>query len=347
MKYRTLGKTKLKVAEVGFGTWQLAGDPNAWVGSNLNESLNSLYKYVELGGNFIDTAWVYGYSDTNPDRHPSEELVGRFIKEFGKREDLIIATKVPPKNWNWPAHRGIPISEVFPNDHIEQYVDDSLRSLGVDSIDLMQFHVWQDDFAREDGWKETIKKISDSGKVKHWGISINDYQPSNCIKTLDTGFISTIQLIFNIFHQLPVTRLFAYAKENNVGLIVRVPLDEGGLGGKFTLDTKFAPDELRSTYFGGDRLAELVSRTDELKKLLGNEAESLSELALRYILSFDEVSTVIPGMRKVPHVDSNTAVSDDRKLSAELMESLKKHNWERNFYGDGDPAMESAGFIER
>ena len=174
MKYRTLGKTGLKVSEIGCGTWALANDPNAWVGADLDESIRSLEKFVDLGGNFIDTAWIYGYNDSKPNDHPSEQLIGKFLKQSGKREQIIIATKVPPKNMRWPALKGVPISKVFPNDWIEKCVDDSLRSLKLDIIDLVQFHVWQDDFAKDSGWKETIQRIIKSGKVKFWGISIND-----------------------------------------------------------------------------------------------------------------------------------------------------------------------------
>ena len=332
MKYRILGKTGLKVSEIGCGTWQLANDPNMWVGADLDESLKSLYRYVELGGNFIDTAWIYGYSDDNPNRHPSEELIGKFLKESGKRDSLIIATKVPPMNRTWPAIKGVDISQVFSNNHIEKCVDDSLRSLGVDVIDLVQFHVWQDDFVKNDGWKETIQKIMKSGKVKHWGISINDYQPENCLKTLDTGLISTVQCIFNLFHQKPTEKLLPYAKKHNIGIIARVPLDEGGLVGNFTKDTTFESGDFRSRYFSKNRLKELVKRTDKLKELLDGEAKTLVELDLRYLLSFDALSTIIPGMRRIKNVEANTAVSDGKLLSSELMEKLKLHAWERNFY---------------
>ena len=348
MKYRTLGKTGLKVAEVGYGTWQLADDPNMWVGADPAESLRSLHRYAELGGNFIDTAWVYGYDTSNPDRHPSEELIGKFLKEYSKRDDIVVATKIAPKNLTWPAREVTPISEVFPNDHIESCVNDSLRSLGVDSLDLVQFHVWHDDFVNEDGWKETIQRLTKEGKVKHWGISINDYQPSNCLRTLDTGLIGTIQFIFNIFHQKPTEKLFPYAKEHNIGLIARVPLDEGGLTGTFTEATTFEEGDFRAKYFRDDRLKELVSRTDKLKDLLGKEAQTLPELDLRYILSFDEISSVIPGMRKTRNVEANAAVSDGRKLTPQLMETLKQHTWERNFYSESelDPALKDTGYIE-
>jgi aryl-alcohol dehydrogenase-like predicted oxidoreductase len=346
MKYRILGKTGLRVSEIGFGTWQLANDPGFWVGADTNESLKCLQKYREAGGNFIDTAWIYGYSEKNPDEHPSEELIGRFIKETNSREEFVIATKIPPKNMKWPAWRGIPISEVFPNDHIEKCVNDSLKSLGIDSIDLVQFHVWQDEFVNEDGWKETIKKITKEGKVKNWGISINDYQPTNCLKTLDTGLISTVQCIFNIFHQKPSEKLFRYVKDNNIGLIARVSLDEGGLSGKFTADTIFKEGDFRRQYFTKGRLIELASKTDKLKEFLSEDVKTLAELSLRFILSFDAATTLLAGMSTVSHVEDNTSYSDGRLLPNDVLDKLKLHAWERNFYPDVDPAMKDTNFLE-
>lgn len=332
MKYRPLGKTGLKVSEIGFGTWQLANDPGIWTGSNLKESMKCLYEYVERGGNFIDTAWVYGYSPKRPNVHASEQLIGKFLKESGLREKLVIATKVPPKNFRWPAEKNVPIRDIFPDDWIEKCVNDSTRNLGVDRIDLVQFHVWNDDFAAEKDWKKVVQKITDEGKVSHWGISANDYQPDNCLKTLDTGLIGTVQFIFNVFHQKPVKLLFPYARKHNIGLIARVPLDEGGLSGKITENTKFSEGDFRDKYFTPERRKELVERIRELEAIMGGEAKSVSELALRYILSFDEISTLITGMRKLEYVRNDTAVSDGRKLSKKLMEKLKKHSWERNFY---------------
>ncbi len=332
MKYRLLGKTGLKVSEIGFGTWQLANDPGIWTGSDLKESMDCLYKYTERGGNFIDTAWVYGYSPERPDVHASEQLIKEFLKKSGLREKLVIATKVPPKNFKWPAEKGVPISDIFPDDWIEKCVNDSLRNLGVDSIDLVQFHVWNDDFAAEDSWKKVVQKITDEGKVSNWGISANDYQPDNCLNTLNTGLIGTVQFIFNIFHQKPVKLLFPYARKHKIGLIARVPLDEGGLSGKITEDTRFSEGDFRDKYFTPERRKELAERIRELEAIMGGEAKNISELALRYILSFDEISTLITGMRKLEYVRNDTAVSDGRKLSKKLLEKLKKHSWERNFY---------------
>lgn len=349
MKYRNLGKTDLKVSEVGMGTWQLAGKPWGWDAPDENESLRTLSRFLELGGNLIDTAYVYGRADEvgeESGNHTSEELIRKFLKETNSRDKVILATKIPPKNRKWPAWNGIAISEVFPNKYIEEIVDECLTNLGVDTIDLMQFHVWQDDFAKEDDWKKTIEKITRKGKVKFWGLSINDYQPSNCLKTLDTGLISSVQLIFNIFHQMPVKKLFPYAKKNNIGLIARVPFDEGGLTGRITKDSKF-DDGMRSVYFNETRLKEFVPRISKLERLLGVEAKTIPELALRYILSFDEISSVIPGTRKVKYVEANTSVSDGRKLSEMLLKELEKSTWERNFYADHDPSLKDSEYIEK
>jgi len=345
MRYRKLGKTNLEISEVGIGTWQLANDPEMWVGGDLDESLRALHKYVELGGNFIDTAWVYGVAKKQ-ETPTSEELIGKFLKEYGNRDKLVIASKIAPKNWEWPALKNVSINEVFPTSHIDKLVNESLSRLGIDTIDLMQFHVWQDDWVNLEEWKATIKRITKEGKVRHWGISVNDYQPSNCLKTLDTGLIDTIQFIFNIFHQKPIEKLLPYAKKNNIGLIARVPLDEGGLCGKWKKDHKFEEGDFRNSYFAEERLDELVTKTEKLTKLIKNEGETLTEFALRYILSFEEMSTVIPGMRTVKYVGSNTSVSDGNKLDKETMETLKKHAWERNFYSGHDPWLKDSNFVE-
>ncbi|HUB69074.1 MAG TPA: aldo/keto reductase, partial [Acidimicrobiales bacterium] len=245
-----------------------------------------------------------------------------------------------------PARRGTPIEDVFPDDHITGCVEDSLRSLGVDVIDLVQFHVWQDEFTLQDGWKQTITKLTEEGKVKYWGISANDYQPTNCVQALATGLISTVQFIFNIFHQRPTEKLLPFAAQHDIGLIARVVFDEGGLTGNVTAQTVSADGDFRPMYFSGDRLAQLDEHVRGLTSLLGEEARSLPELALRFPLSFDEVSTAIPGMRKVRHVVSNVAVSDGRALSQELMAHLEAHAWERNFYPNPDPALADTNFME-
>lgn len=324
MNYRTLGKTGLKVSEVGFGAWGIG--QGMWQGARDEESLKALQTAIGLGLNFIDTALEYGEGHS----HHSEKLIGQFLKTLPKDKKVYVASKIYPINRQWPARADAPIEAVFPESWIYEAVNLSLYNLGVESIDLMQFHVWQDDFAKTEYWKKAVETLSQEGKVKFWGISINDYQPTNCLKTLETGRISTIQFIFNIFHQKPEEELLPYGQKNNIGLIARVPLDEGGLSGNIKPDTVFG--DWRDDFFQGDRKREVFERNEKLKSLLGTEASTLPELALRWILSHGEISTVIPGMRTADHALANCAVSDGRRLSPALLRELQKHSWERNFY---------------
>lgn len=332
MKYRKLGKTGLEVSEIGMGTWQITDDPEWGKGPGEKISFKNLQRFIDLGGNLIDTAWVYGWREDQPDRHPSEELIGKFLKQTNQRDKVILTTKIPPLDQNWPAPKGATINSTFPKKHIISCVEDSLRGLQTDTIDLMLFHVWRDEFNEEDEWKEICQNLTKQGKVKFWGLSPNYFEPAGCLETLEGGLISVVQCMFHIFHQKPIIELFPTAKKLGVGIMVCAPLDEGGLTGNITLDTKFEKGDFRAQYFAGERLDDLVRRTNKLIELLGDEARTLPELALRFILSFDEVSTVMPGMRNIKNIDANLALSDGRKLTHNLIKKLEKHTWERNFY---------------
>ena len=324
MQYRTLGKTGLKVSEIGYGTWQFANDADCWVGATREESTKSLLLALDSGVNFIDTARVYGDG-------LSEQWVGAIIKQR-PTANLVIASKILPLNHQWPAQKGIGIREVFPKKHIIKQVEDSLKTLDREYLDLMQFHVWQDDWANEDEWQQTILQLTRQGKVKYWGISTNNYESTNCIQACQTGLISVIQTIFNLFHQEPIQSLFPFVKDNNLGLIARVPLDEGGLTGTINSTTVFSAGDFRRSYFSPDRLVDLEKRVNQLQQYITGDVNSLTELALRFILSFDAVSTVIPGMRKTRHVQENMALSAKPKFNQELLEELAQHAWNRNFY---------------
>ena len=246
----------------------------------------------------------------------------------------------------WPAWKGIPVEEVFPVDHVEKCVNDSLRSLGIETIDLMQFHVWQDDFIVSEELKNVMQKLTSDGKVRYWGISVNDYQPTNCLKALDTGLFSSVQTIFNVFHQKPSQELFSYAKKHNIGIIARVPLDEGGLSGKFTKDTVFAEGDFRGKYFTKDRLEELSFRIGRLENICEKyNIGSVAELAFRFILSHPQVSTFIPGMRKMRHLKENMAIPEKGALDPKILKELKNESWERNFYPDVDPSLKNTAYL--
>ncbi len=321
MRYRKLGRTNLEISEVGFGAWGVGG--HLWQGSRDDESLAALRRAIELGLNFIDTALAYG------DGH-SEGLVGQVVRDAGTR--IYVATKVPPKNELWPAQPGIGIEEVFPRDYIVKCTERSLRNLGLEHIDLQQLHVWNPEWIGRDEWRRGLEDIKKSGMVRFTGISINDHQPDSALGIIRTGLIDTVQVIHNVFDQSPEGSLFPLCIERNIGVLARVPLDEGSLTGTITENTVFPPGDFREDYFRGDRKAQVVQRVNALRKDLAGVSGTLPEIVLRYCLSQPAVSTVIPGMRKVRNVEANCAVSDSGPLEATTLAVLKSHAWDKNFY---------------
>ncbi|MBI3931810.1 MAG: aldo/keto reductase [Acidobacteria bacterium] len=321
MNTRELGRTGLEVSEIGYGAWGIAGD--WWVGATDAESLRALHRAVDLGVTFVDTALGYG-------RGHSESLVGRVVRE--RREAVHVATKVPPKNRLWPARAGVPVSECFPPEWILRSCESSLRNLGMERVDLLQLHTWQDEYLDQDGWSDALLGLKASGKVRFLGISVNDHDPASALRAVASGVFDTVQVIYNIFDQSPEAELFPACVRHGVGVIARVPLDEGGLTGTITPSTGFAEGDFRVRYFRDGRKREVFARGQALATLLGDEAQSLPELALRFCLAHDAVSTVIPGMRRVATVEANCAVADGRRLSPALRQALKAHAWNRNFY---------------
>jgi aryl-alcohol dehydrogenase-like predicted oxidoreductase len=321
MRYRKLGRTGLEVSEIGYGAWGIGG--KQWKGATDDESLQALRRALELGLNFIDTALAYG------DGH-SEELVGPVVKQAPHR--VFVATKVPPKNRIWPAAPGSPIEEVFPYDYIVRCTEESLRNLGLETIDLQQLHVWDAGWIHRDEWKRAFEDLRKAGKIRFCGISINDHQPDSALEVVASGLIDTVQVIYNIFDQSPEHDLFPAVQKHNVGVLARVPLDEGSLTGTITEATEFEGDEFRAFYFRGDRRKQVVERVNALKADLDGVPGTLPQFALRFCLSHPAVSTVIPGMRRVRNVESNCAVSDTGPLETPVLEKMKKHEWKKNFY---------------
>lgn len=321
MEYKNFGKSDVQISRLGFGGWGIGG--TMWIGAEDKESKRTLRKAIESGINFFDSAFVYGNGK-------SEQLISQVEKEVGKQ--LFITTKIPPKNFQWPARDETPLSEAYPKQYIITMTERSLRRMNRDYVDLQQFHVWNDKWANNDEWKEAIQKLKDEGKVKYFGISINDHQPENGIEAGKTGFIDSYQVIFNIFDQSPADTLFPFCKDNNISIIARVPFDEGALTGNIKPDTVFPDHDFRTNYFRDDRKQQVWDRVQKLAEEIKSEAESLAEAALRYTISFDEITTVIPGMRKEKNLLSNVINTEKGALSEELLERLKSHRWIRNFY---------------
>jgi aryl-alcohol dehydrogenase-like predicted oxidoreductase len=322
MKQRQLGRTNLNISEIGYGAWGIGG--TMWIGASDKESLAALDRATKLGVNFIDTALVYGNGH-------SEELVGRVVADASHK--VYVATKVPPKNRIWPAPPGVGIEEAFPHDYIVRSTEESLKNLRLDVIDLLQLHVWNPEWTGRDEWKRAFEDLKKQGKVRSFGISINNHQPDSALGIIETGLIDAVQVIYNIFDQAPERNLFPACMKHNIGVLARVPLDEGALAGRIREDTVFPEGDFRNSYFRGDRKKQVVERVAALVRDLDLEdASHLPAIAIRFCLSHPAVSTVIPGMRSIGSVEGNVMASGQGPLPASALEVLRRHAWDRDFY---------------
>ena len=323
MHYRRFGRTGWKVSEIGYGMWGLAG----WSGSEDTESLASLQRAVELGCNFFDTAWAYGDGR-------SEKILGTVLRANrsasvgGPDKKLYVATKVPPKNRRWPSLREFSLDDCFPPDYVVEYVDKSLANIGVDTLDLIQFHTWEDKWLDDAHLARAIEDLRQSGKVRAVGVSLNRWEPWNGIRAVRAGLVDAVQVIYNIFDQNPEDELFPACREKDVAVIARVPFDEGSLTGTLTLESKWPASDWRSTYFVPENLKASVQHADALKPLV-KDGLTMPEMALRFILNNKDVATIIPGMRKLKNVEANVAAGAKGALSAALQSELRKHRWDR------------------
>jgi len=316
MKFRTFGRTGWQVSEIGYGMWGMGG----WTGSDDTQSLESLQRAVDLGCNFFDTAYVYGNGR-------SEHLLGELVRNNPDTQ-IYTATKVPPKNMQYPTLPEYTLEECYPPNHIEEFLHKSLENAGLDSFDLLQLHTWNDDWADEDGWSNMLDSLKHQGLIRATGISINRWEPWNAVRAVRSGKIDSVQVIYNIFDQNPEDDLFPACEEMNVAVIARVPFDEGTLTGTITKETTFPADDWRAGYFAPENLIPSVDRADALKPLIP-EGSSMPDMALRFILGNPAVSTIIPGMRKLANVENNIAASDHGPLAPALQEELRSHRWVR------------------
>ncbi|MEZ5426824.1 MAG: aldo/keto reductase [Pyrinomonadaceae bacterium] len=316
MRYRQFGRTGWQVSDIGYGMWGMG----SWSGSDDKESLRSLQRAVDLGSNFFDTAYVYGDGR-------SENLLGQLVRANPDRK-IYTATKIPPKNMQYPTLPEYSLEECYPPEHIEEFLHKSLENAGLEHFDLLQLHTWNDDWTAESGWSDKLDEMKKQGLISACGISINRWEPWNGVEAVRSGKIDSVQVIYNIFDQNPEDELFPACAEMNVAVIARVPFDEGALTGNLTKETTFPADDWRSRYFTEENLIPSVERADALQSLVP-EGAALAETALRFILSNETVSTIIPGMRKISHVESNIAASDRGALPEDLLGELKKHAWVR------------------
>jgi aryl-alcohol dehydrogenase-like predicted oxidoreductase len=304
------------LSEVGYGMWGMGG----WTGSDDAASAAALDRAVELGCTFFDTAWAYGEGR-------SERLLGDLVRRHpGKR--LYTATKVPPKNLVWPGKRGTPVDQVFPYEHVIDYTDQSLENVGTKVIDLLQLHVWDDSWTSDRGWQRAVEELKRTGRIRAFGISVNRWEPENVLNALDTGLVDTVQVVYNIFDQAPEDLLFPVCHREGIGVIARVPFDEGSLTGTLTSDCRWPEGDFRNIYFEAPKLQETLERIGPLQDLVSGWGTSLPDAALRFILSHRAVTTVIPGMRRLDHVDANISASGNA-MPASNVDRLRAFRWDR------------------
>jgi len=316
MKQRTLGRTGFEVSDIGQGLWGMSG----WSDADHTQARQALQLAIDNGCNFFDSAWAYGNGQ-------SDGFLGEAMRNnHGKR--IYAASKIPPKNLQWPALSKYKYSDVFPADHVFKYADKICKQLGVDTIDVLQYHVWDDSWADEPEFRSAVERLKREGLIRAFGLSLNRWEPENGIKAIRTGLVDVIQVIYNIFDQAPEDKLFPLCKEMNIGIIARVPFDEGSLGGKMTLETRFPESDWRARYFGEENLKATIPRVEKIKQCVP-PGMTLPEMALRFILANPTVSTTIPGMRKSEHVRTNIATSDAPPLDPSLLATLKQHRWDR------------------
>ena len=317
MRARRFGRLGWPVSEIGYGMWGMSG----WSGSDDDASRESLAEAVRLGCTFFDTAWGYG-------RGHSERLLGELVRDHPDTR-LYTASKIPPRNMQWPSRRGMPLDDVFPPGHIREYAERTLENLGLGAIDLLQFHVWEDAWAHDDRWWHAMRDLQREGLVGGVGISVNRWEPWNGLDTIRTGHVDAVQVIYNVFDQAPEDALFPLCEELDIAVIARVPFDEGSLSGGLTADTRFPESDFRRIYFGPENLVPTVERVEALRPVVP-KGMTLAELALRFILDEPRVDTVIPGMRSIAHVRANLAVSDAPPLTDAMRGELRRHRWDRS-----------------
>ncbi len=316
MQTRAFGRLGWPVSEVGYGLWGMGG----WSGSDDDASIAALERAVARGCTFFDTALAYGDGK-------SETLLGQVLARH-RDKPLVVATKIPPKNRKWPGVATDRIDDVFPPDHIRASTEASLTNLGLSRIDVQQFHVWDDAWTSDERWQRAVDDLKREGLVRAVGISLNRWEPTNGLRALETGILDSVQVVYNVFDQNPEDELFPFCRERGIAVIARVPFDEGSLTGTLTRTSRWPSGDWRNLYFTPENLQQTLDRVEALAADLPPDM-SLPETALRFILAHPDVTTDIPGMRSVRHVDANLTVSDGRTLPEDVLTRLRTHRWVR------------------
>ena len=323
MKYRKLGKNGPEVSEIGFGAWAIGG---SWGAQKESDSIEALETALDRGVTFIDTA--AGYGDGK-----SERIIGEFLKT--RSESVRVCTKTPPAPGKWPPSPWCDINERYPEKYLRENIEQRLKNLQTDSLDVLLLHTWTRAWNDQPAALETLQKIKAEGLIKQVGISTPEHDQNCVIQLMREGLIDVVQVIYNIFEQEPAAQILPVAGECGTGVIVRVAFDEGVLTGKYKGDETFPLGDFRRNYYAGDRLERGVERTRKIDEEFRESPYSMPELALKFTLSPETVSTVIPGIRNRQQALQNAKVSDLPELDKEALIRLREHAWNRGFWYGG------------
>jgi aryl-alcohol dehydrogenase-like predicted oxidoreductase len=323
MHYRKLGRTDIDVSEIGFGAWAIGG---SWGAQDENDSIAALNRALDLGVNFIDTAAGYGNGK-------SERIIGQVLKN--RSEKVWVATKTPPMPGHWPPSPYDVAEERYPEKYLRENVEERLRNLGTDCIDILQLHTWTRAWNKNPAPLDALKKLQAEGKIRYIGISTPEHDQNSLIDLMRQGYLDVVQVIYNIFEQEPAAELLPAALEHNVGVLVRVVFDEGILTGKYTTETQFPEDDFRRNYFAGDRIERAVKRVKKIEADIADTGLTMPQVALQFALSHPAVSTIIAGIRNVQQAEANIAASDLPPLTPEVLSKLREHAWLRGFWYSG------------
>jgi aryl-alcohol dehydrogenase-like predicted oxidoreductase len=323
MRYRTLGRTGVSVSEIGFGAWAVGG---GWGAQKDEDSRAALHRALDLGCNFVDTAAGYGNGR-------SERIIGDVLR--ARKQTVFVATKTPPAPGPWPPTPYCRDDERYSESYLRANVEERLRNLGTERIDLLQLHTWTRAWNREPRPFELLRKLRAEGKLRFIGVSTPEHDQNSVVDLMRGGWVDAVQVIYNVFEQEPAAELLPVAQETGTAVIVRVVFDEGVLTGQYTKQASFAEDDFRSRYFAGDRLERAVARTEKLRAELEGSGLTLAQAALQFALAHAAVSTVIPGIRNVAQAEANCGVSELPPMPEQLLARLRKHAWLRAFWYGG------------
>jgi aryl-alcohol dehydrogenase-like predicted oxidoreductase len=309
------------VSRLGFGAFGLGGVFGAF---DETEAIDALHACWDRGVNFTDTARLYGRS---------EEIIAHALKSW-RGPPPFLATKArtvgPLVQWAIPP----PVDVCFPPGHITREAETSLRTLGVDRLDLFQLHLYWPTWGVEGYWLDELEALREAGQIRAFGISLPDQRHDVGLPLVLSGRIHSVQTVFNLFDPTPLDCLIPLCAEHNVAVLARCVLDEGGLTGTLRADTVFAEGDYRAKYFDAGPRAAYLARVDALWPYVPAHAGSLAALALKFVLHHPGVTTALVSMHVKRFAEENLRALEEAPLSAEIFDDLRRHHrWIRNFYG--------------